>query len=82
MASGMARTLYPKAHIRLMRIVLRVCLESSMALGICVICPPVRVIAADSIASAEPVPIAKLTSDLARACASLIPSPTMATTRF
>ncbi len=54
--------------------------ESLMARATPASSPPTRVISLASMATSVPVPMAIPTSALARAGASLMPSPTMATT--
>src|SRR5215204_22061 len=79
-ATGMSATLYAKAQNRFCLMFCMVALESRMARATPRTSPQIRVRSAASIATSVPVPMATPTSALARAGASLMPSPTIATT--
>src|SRR3989338_7170984 len=79
MATGISDTLYPKAQNRFILIVLMVFLESSIADATDLKSLLISVISPASIATSVPVPMAIPTSAAAKAGASLMPSPTMAT---
>ena len=76
---GMPMVLYIKAQKRFCLIFLMVALLSLMAVTIPLRSPLIRVISAASIATSVPVPMAKPTSAVTSAGASLIPSPTIPT---
>src|SRR3989338_7790197 len=80
MATGIKTTLYAKAQNKLSLIVFIVCLDSLIAETTDIKFLLTNVIPAASMATSVPVPIAIPTSDDAKAGASLIPSPTKATT--
>src|SRR5215208_174540 len=79
-ATGMSATLYAKAQNRFCLMFRMVALESRMARATPRTSPEISVRSAASIATSVPVPMATPTSALARAGASLMPSPTIATT--
>ena len=78
-ANGIPITLYINAQNRFSRIMRRVFLDSEIAVGIMATLPPANVSCAVSMAISEPPPRAIETLAFARASASLMPSPHMAT---
>jgi len=81
MANGMPTTLYPNAHPRLVRIFPMVCRPRSSAPRTSIRSLRSSTTCAASTAMPAPPPIAMPRSADARAAASLMPSPTMATCR-
>src|SRR5690606_2949058 len=78
-AMGMPIKLYIKAQNKFCLIVDTVCFEIRIESAILDKSEEIMVILATSIAISEPLPIAILTSAVAKAVLSLIPSPTIAT---
>ena len=79
-ATGISSTLYAKAQNRPCLITPTVLRDSEMAVTMLRRSLPIRVTSEAAIATSVPLPIAMPRSACARAGASLMPSPTMATT--
>mmetsp|Transcript_1320 Transcript_1320/g.3820 ORF Transcript_1320/g.3820 Transcript_1320/m.3820 type:complete len:471 (+) Transcript_1320:480-1892(+) len=78
-AAGTRTRLYTKAHPKFIQMRLWMARETSMAASTPVIWAPISTMLAASMAMSVPLPMARPRSAWARAGASLMPSPTMAT---